>query len=92
MKHLKGFPIFVPNDVIKGNGFYISYNNRDTYIYGSDTTALVIGQMEKFFILNGNHVKEYKSLINKGLKECTTYFISNLHLKNKYSDHERGCP
>jgi hypothetical protein len=32
--------IFIPNDVIEGNGFYISYNDYDVSIYGSDTTII----------------------------------------------------
>lgn len=75
-----------PNTIINGDGFYISYNNVDTDIYGSDTTALVIGQMEKFYILNGDHRAIYRDLIGSGLNACLSYFSSNQADLNKRSD------
>jgi len=77
-----------PNDVIKADGFYVSYNDCDVGIYGSDTTALVVGQMEKFCILKGNHVESYRGVMAKGLDACLEYFRSNVSLKNKYSEGE----
>jgi len=68
----------IPNDVIDGDGFYISYNDRDWNIYGSDTTALVKGQMEAFYILKGNHMAEYSLLIENGFDSCMEYFVSHL--------------
>lgn len=70
----------------KYNGFYISYNDIDVNIYGDITTALVLGQMQKFFILNGNHSANYKKLINNGFSACIDYFKNNIELINKYSD------
>lgn len=68
--------------------FYISYNNIDTSpsLYGSDTTALVKGQMDYFYILNGDHYSKYKKLIPQGFDACMAYFLDNLHLMNKRSD------
>lgn len=62
---------------------YISYNFADDYIYGCDTTAIVIGQMQRFYILNGNHTNELKT---KSFKECIDYFLDNSHLINKRSN------
>lgn len=31
------------------DGFYISYNNYDVEVYGDVTTAIVLGQMQKFY-------------------------------------------
>jgi len=76
----------VPNRVTQGNGFYISYNNVDSDIYGSDTTALVWGQMEKFYILNGDHRKQYTPLISQGFDACLAYFKANSALINMRSD------
>lgn len=67
-------------------GFYVSYNNHDTNIYGDVTTALVLGQMEKFFILNGNHTKEYEKLIDCGFSGCMEYFKNHIEQINKLSD------
>lgn len=68
------------------NGFYISYNSYDVEIYGDVTTALVLGQMQKFYILNGDHRKEFKNIIKDGFEKCMEYFKENIALINKYSD------
>ena len=84
-----GIPFIVPNEIVgEGDGFYISYNNVDTSDYGSDTTALVIGQMEHFYILNGNHTANYLPLIKKGLNHCLKYFNKNKKLINKFSEKQ----
>lgn len=66
-----GILVTIPNktdDVDTGSPhWYISYNNRDNQTYGSDTTALVLGQMEYFFILNGDHRQAFKDCIQAGL-------------------------
>lgn len=80
------FPVVIPNQTIDGEGFYISYNAVDVGIYGSDTTALVSGQMEKFHILNGDHRAEYLSLIDKGFSACFDYFVASQDVMNRYSD------
>lgn len=76
----------MPNSVTSTDDLYISYNYVDHEIYGSDTTALVTGQMEKFYILNGDHKKEYEALIPQGLDACLTYFRENIEEINKLSD------
>lgn len=68
------------------DGFYVSYNDHDVSIYGDVTTAVVIGQMQKFYILNGNHSEAYAKLINEGFDKCMEYFKKNIHQINKYSD------
>jgi hypothetical protein len=78
----------VPN-IVFDNGtddFYISYNPTDIGIYGDVTTALVVGQMEHFYILNGNHCDAYKALLEKGFDACFAYFQENAHYKNKCSE------
>lgn len=91
-------PIFYPNDIVFENGskiemdgnvydgFYISYNSRDTNIYRSDTTALVLGQMQKFYILNGNHAEAYKKIAREGFQKCMEYFLEHAEKVNNYSD------
>lgn len=88
-----GIPISIPNDIISSNkDFYISYNNRDIRIYGDVTTALVYeypkGISEHYYILKGNHSKQYKNIIDNGgdIKECLEYFKSNHNLISEYSD------
>ena len=76
----------VPNAVIDGDGFYISYNDHDIRIYGSDTTALVVGQMEKFYILTGDHRAQYQALMANGFEACLDYFKANLKDAHKHSD------
>jgi len=68
--------------------FYISYNNYDVDIYGSDTTALVKNDMSDFFILNGDHTKQYDEIIqsNGDFETCFNYFKVNINLMNSFSD------
>jgi hypothetical protein len=68
------------------DGFYVSYNNYDRAIYGDVTTALVLGQMQKFYILTGNHCEQYKELINQGFFKCFDYFKANINQVHRYSD------
>ena len=80
------FPL-TPNEIKDFKDFYISYNLVDSNIYGSDTTAIVIGQMEKFYILNGNHSTELEKIAKEsGLQGCLDYFNNHSDLINKYSD------
>jgi len=67
-------------------GFYISYNNYDIDIYGCKTTALVLGQMQKFYILNGDHRKQYTEIIEQGFDKCLSYYKDNIKNANKYSE------
>lgn len=81
-----GQTIFPPlNQTLNGDGFYISYNNTDTHLYGSDTTALVDDNMACFLILNGDHRAEYALLAKKGYAACINYFMSHLNLKARFS-------
>ena len=66
--------------------FYISYNFGDRNIYGCDTTAIVTGQYQHFYILDGNHLNKYKELLPRGLNACLEYFKNNINLINKYSE------
>ena len=86
INNIKGFPVVIPNQVKDYTDFYISYNNYDTGIYGCDTTALVIGQMEKFFILKGDHRKLYDDLANAGFRACLKYFFDNIDVMHRFSD------
>ena len=79
-------PSITPNVVTDGDGFYISYNGVDAAIYGGQTTALVIGQMQAFYILDGDHQEAYAALIPQGLSACLAYFKSRQHQMNKFSD------
>jgi hypothetical protein len=70
------------------DGFYISYNNHDIKIYGDRTTALVLGQMQKFYILKGDHREQYSKLIEQGFSRCLEYFKANAGQISKYSDRD----
>ena len=95
-----GIPVFEPNSVtIENNsdiqmdgvtykGFYISYNSHDVSLYGDITTALVLGQMEKFLILNGDHRAGYAAATAEGgFEACLGYFKNNISQANKRSEH-----
>lgn len=94
---IDGLPIKVYNEVpieilekvkYKGkiySGFYISYNDYDVDIYGSTTTALVLGQMQEFFILNGNHIDEYRKLEGSPFSKYLDYFYKNKDKINPFT-------
>ena len=81
-------PTTQPNHVLNGDGglFYVSYNSYDSAHYGSDTTALVAGQMQRFYILNGDHRKAYAPLLAQGFPACFEYFLSKPELRNRRSE------
>ncbi|MBO0501839.1 hypothetical protein J1C51_24000 [Chromobacterium haemolyticum] len=67
----------IPNTVMEGAGFYVSHNDHDTALYGCETTALVLGQMERFYILKGDHRRQYAERIPLGFDACMDYFRAN---------------
>ena len=71
------------------DGFYISYNDYDVDIYESDTTALVLGQMKEFFILDGNHIEEYKKLNGEPFSAYLDYFYKNEEFINDFTTVKR---
>lgn len=81
-----------PNLVLNGDGFHVSYNDRDTWAYGCVTTALVVGQIDRFYILNGDHRAQYAVLVGDGLDTCLAYFEEHLDDINHRSDQlETAC-
>jgi hypothetical protein len=79
-------PVFIPNTTQNGEGFYVSHNDYDISSYGDVTTALVFGQMQKFYILNGDHRAAYSKLISQGFEACLAYFKENMKNINMRSD------
>mgnify|MGYP003626343813 CR=1 FL=1 len=79
-------PVLVPNTTMDGDNFYVSFNDYDHGIYGGDTTALVLGQMQHFYILNGDHRAAYAELIPQGIDACLSYFKANIADINKRSE------
>ena len=72
-----------PNTVTHRDGFYISYNPYEPW-YGGDTTAVVLGNMDRFYILMGNHRKSLEGL---SFTECINYIHDNMDMVNmEYSD------
>jgi hypothetical protein len=69
-----------------GTGFHISYNNRDVALYGDVTTALVVNE-SAFYVLNGNHTKQYAAITEQGVEACLQYFREHKEDWNKYTDH-----
>ena len=83
----------ITNDVETGSPhWYISYNSYDISTYGDVTTAVVIGQMELFLILNGDHRNEIREVIESKnnsttrLRRVINYVKKNKKRLNKYSD------
>lgn len=80
------FPVAIPNSTVDGDGFYVSYNNHDIGLYGCDTTALVVGQMERFYILKGDHRDRYAPLLAQGFDVCLSYYKQHIAESHPYSD------
>jgi hypothetical protein len=80
-------PLIQYNSTVDGEGFFISYNDHDIDLYGDVTTAFVIGQMEGFLTLNGDHREGYAALIPLGFDACLAYFMDNIEQANKHSEH-----
>lgn len=77
-----------PNTVLHAHvkrGFYVSFNWR-TSEYGCVTTALVSDSMDRFYILKGDHRKQYDALLDQGWDACFGYFIANISQRHEYSD------
>lgn len=82
---IQGIPVGVPNVTeTTAKGYYVSYNNYDRRIYGSDTTAIVIHRTNAFLILNGDHREKLRGL---SLEDACKYFHTNAGKKNKRSDN-----
>lgn len=79
------FAVLVPNTVVDAGAFYVSYNDHDIGVYGCDTTALVFGQMERFYILKGDHRRQYAPLIPQGFEACVAYFKEHFDQAHRFS-------
>lgn len=85
--NINGLQIGVPNIVDNTpKGYYVSYNNYDRALYGSDTTAIVINHSGAFLILNGDHRQQLNGL---SLQDACQYFHGNINLKNFRSDNHQ---
>lgn len=85
---ISGMGIKAPNSVLCLDQYHISYNTIDTRTYGCDTTAIVLKKGSLFLILNGDHRNQLEEITRSaGLQECIDYFIENIHIANKYSEH-----
>lgn len=87
VKFYDGIPVFVPNTTKDADGYYVSYNDHDRRYYGSDTTAIVVGNCRAFLILNGDHRDNLDGLT---LSEACAYFHGHAHLKNHLSDPDEN--
>lgn len=63
-----------PNYVHDFGDWYISVNHVDHWHYGGPSTAIVIGQMEVFYVMKGDHDKE---LAGRCLGEAMHYFMTH---------------
>lgn len=84
--HIPYINTVTPNRVADFEKFHLSYNPSSAD-YGSDTTALVLGN-NMFLILNGSHEEAmYAAAEDAGLQGCFDYFVENIALANPISDH-----
>ncbi len=67
--------------------YYINFNVEDYFMYGGLNTALGLGQMQLFLILNGGHLDGFADAAKEGLEKCFAYFRTHIDQANKYSEH-----
>lgn len=61
--------------LLSGNYFYVSLDMGGAYT--THVNTVLTNDINTFFlILKGNHLENYKKIIDKGLKECIKYFLS----------------
>lgn len=82
------------NHVLEGSDFRISYLNMGDAVlhslgWGVDEghigeTALI--KDGKYYILNGDHRKEYEVLVDQGFVACYNYFLSKPDEKSSWSN------
>jgi len=75
---------------IVGTNFFISYAKAGAGPTGDETAIVIEGSnflKNKYYILNGNWLEQYRPLVTKGLKACKKLFNENkeTHI-NPYSD------
>lgn len=82
-------PSWSPNSVANFGKFHLSFNDRDTLAYGSETTAIVLlGTV--FLVLNGDHREAlFEAATKHGAEGCLEYFTQNIRLANSKSEHEQ---
>ncbi|WP_090739327.1 hypothetical protein [Paenibacillus sp. Mc5Re-14] len=74
-----------PNITNEFKGFYISHNPYES-AYGGETTALILGQGQRFYILKGDHRKEYQGFLSS-FTECMNYYCNNPNKLERFSDN-----
>jgi hypothetical protein len=73
------------NQIANFDGYYISYCSSGIQF---DTTAIVLGQMERFYILDGDHSNELEALSREGgVQACIKYFYDHIEQASRYSEH-----
>mgnify|MGYP000138325263 CR=1 FL=1 len=89
-KHQGPIPVtneMTPNQVSDRSGYHLSYNPsaRD---YGTDTTAIVLGNHTLFFILKGDHRDALDAAADRGDKQAVLdYFIEHIAEAHEMGDH-----
>lgn len=84
------------NEVLEGDGFYISYNPRPCagmHLFMSDKsgpeTAIVFidgpGGRERYLILNGDFRSEYEAAADGGLEACKRVYESHITHKSSWT-------
>jgi hypothetical protein len=80
-----------PNQVLAGDGFYISYNET-TIIFGSFFSSDDVGPETalcyngRFDILNGDFREAYERLVPEGLEACKRFYQQqSAHFASKWT-------
>lgn len=68
------------NIILKGDGFYISFNPTPVKIEHQETALIDtrIRTNRPIYVLPGDHRAAFEALIEKGFEECYSYYESQL--------------
>lgn len=66
------------NIILKGDGFYISFNPTPVKIQHQETALIDtrIRTNRPIYVLQGDHRAAYEELIEKGFEDCYNYYLS----------------
>ena len=63
-----------PNNIYDFGDWCVSMNHVDHWHYGGPSTAIVIGQMEVFYVMKGDH---FDALGSGSLGDAMHYFMTH---------------
>ena len=74
------------NLFLKGDGFYISYNDDAP---GASDVETALCKNDKYFILNGDFREDYEKLISEGFDACKAFYDKHNNVQSNWSSKSK---